>query len=62
MIDGDLVVAVTPAGDYHLYEAMKDLAQQFADGGMTIDDFLIKMLRLAEAAERKQRERRCVDR
>lgn len=54
MIDGGKVVAQIGNIDICLYEAMRDLAAQFANGGMTIDDFLDGLERLTDDAVRKE--------
>lgn len=40
MIDGGRIVAKIAGKEICLYEAMRDLALQFAHGGMTIDEYL----------------------
>lgn len=40
MIDGGRTVAKIAGLDICLYEAMRELALQFAHGGMTIDEYL----------------------
>lgn len=40
MIDGGRTVAKIAGLDICLYESMRDLALQFAHGGMTIDEYL----------------------
>ncbi len=40
MVDGGRTVAVIAGMDICLYEAMRELALQFAHGGMTIDEYL----------------------
>lgn len=53
MIDGGKVVARVGNIRICLYEAMRDLAAQFAAGGMTIDEYLDSLERLTDDAERK---------
>lgn len=40
MIDGGRTVATIAGVDICLYEAMRELALQFAHGGMTIEEYL----------------------
>lgn len=54
MIDGGKVVAQVGNIVICLYEAMRDLATQFAAGGMTIDDYLDGLERLTDDAVRKE--------
>lgn len=55
MIDGGRTVAQIGNVEICLYEAMRDLAAQFAAGGMSIDEYLDALERLTEdAAERRQ--------
>lgn len=54
MIDGGKVVAQVGNIEICLYEAMRDLAAQFATGGMTIDAFLDGLERLSDDAMRKE--------
>lgn len=54
MINGGKSVAVVAGYDYCLYEAMRDLAGQFANGGMTIDNYLDTLERLTADAIRKE--------
>lgn len=55
MIDGGRQVARVGNVEIYLYEAMRDLAAQFAAGGMSIDEYLDAIERLADdAAERRQ--------
>ena len=55
MIDGGKVVAQVGNIEICLYEAMRDLAAQFAYGGMTIDEYLDALERMTDdAAERRQ--------
>lgn len=50
MIDGGRPVVVLSGMPVLLYEALKDWAQQFADGGMTIDTFVDGIERMAADA------------
>lgn len=54
MIDGGKVVAQIGNMEICLYEAMRDLAAQFAAGGMTIDKYLDILERLSDDAVRKE--------
>ena len=55
MIDGGRTVAQVGNMEICLYEAMRDLAAQFAAGGMSIDEYLDSLERLTyDAAERRQ--------
>lgn len=54
MIDGGKVVAHIGNVEICLYEAMRDLAAQFAAGDMTIDDYLDGLERLTDDAVRKE--------
>lgn len=55
MIDGGRTVAQVGNVEICLYEAMRDLAAQFAAGDMSIDDYLDTLERLTDdAAERWQ--------
>ena len=54
MIDGGKVVARVGNVGICLYEAMRDLAAQFAAGGMTIDTFLDGLERMSDDAVRKE--------
>ena len=54
MIDGGKVVARIGNIEICLYEAMCDLAAQFAAGGMTIDVYLDGLERLTDDAVRKE--------
>lgn len=54
MIDGGKVVAQVGNIEICLYEAMRDLAEQFAAGGMTIEDYLDSLERLTDDAVRKE--------
>lgn len=54
MIDGGKTVAQVGDVDVCLYEAMRDLAVQFAAGGMTIDEYLDVLERITDDAERKE--------
>ena len=55
MINGGRTVAQVGNVQICLYEAMRDLAAQFAAGGMSIDEYLDALVRLADdAAERRQ--------
>lgn len=54
MIDGGKVVAQVGDIEICIYEAMRDLAAQFAAGGMTIDDYLDGLERLTDDAVRKE--------
>lgn len=53
MIDGGKVVAKVGNVEICLYEAMRDLAAQFAAGGITIDNYLDGLERLTDDAVRK---------
>lgn len=53
MIDGGKVVAQIGNMEICLYEAMRDLAAQFAAGGMTIDEYLDSLERLTDDAVEK---------
>lgn len=54
MIDGGRTCALVANVEVCLYEALRDLAGQFCDGGMTIDEFLDAMERLTDDAARKE--------
>lgn len=54
MIDGGKVVAQVGDIEICLYEAMRDLAAQFAAGGMSIDEYLDAMERMTDDAARKE--------
>ncbi len=54
MIDGEKVVAHIGNIEVCLYEAMRDLAAQFAAGDMTIDVYLDGLERLTDDAVRKE--------
>lgn len=55
MINGGRTVAQVGNVEICLYEAMRDLAAQFAAGGMSIDEYLDALERLTDdAAERRQ--------
>lgn len=54
MIDGGKVVAKVGDIEICLYEAMRDLAAQFAAGGMSIDEYLDAMERMTDDAARKE--------
>lgn len=54
MIDGGKVVAQVGNCEICLYEAMRDLAAQFAAGGMTIDEYLDSLERLTDDAVGKE--------
>lgn len=54
MIDGGKMVARVGNIEICLYEAMRDLAAQFASGNMTIDDYLDGLERLTDDAARKE--------
>lgn len=54
MIDGGKMVARIGNIEICLYEAMRDLAAQFAAGSMTIDDYLDGLERLTDDAVRKE--------
>ncbi len=52
MIDGEKVVAHIGNIEVCLYEAMRDLAAQFAAGNMTIDEYLDALERVTDDAVR----------
>lgn len=55
MIDGGRTVAQVGNVEICLYEAMRDLAAQFAAGGMSIDEYLDALECMTDdAAERRQ--------
>lgn len=54
MIDGGRTCALVANVEVCLYEAMRDLAGQFSNGGMTIDEFLDVMEQLTSDAARKE--------
>lgn len=54
MIDGGRTCALVANVEVCLYEAMRDLAAQFAEGDMTIDEFLDVMERLTYDAAGKE--------
>lgn len=55
MIDGGRTVALVGNMEICLYEAMRDLAAQFAAGGMSIDEYLDALEYITDdAAERRQ--------
>ena len=54
MIDGGRTVAQVGNVEICLYEAMRDLAAQFAAGGMSIDEYLDAMERMTDDAVRKE--------
>lgn len=54
MIDGGKVVAMVGNMEICLYEAMRDLAAQFAAGDMTIDEYLDALEGLTDDAVRKE--------
>lgn len=54
MIDGEKVVAQVGNMKICLYEAMRELAAQFAAGSMTIDEYLDSLERLTDDVVRKE--------
>lgn len=54
MIDGGRTCALVANVEVCLYEAMRDLAGQFSNGGMTIDEYLDAMEQLTYDATRKE--------
>ena len=54
MIDGGRTIAQVGDVDVCLYEAMRDLAAQFAAGGMSIDEYLDALERMTDDAEREE--------
>lgn len=54
MIDGGRTVAQVGNMEICLYEAMRELAAQFAAGGMSIDEYLDALERLTDDAARKE--------
>lgn len=54
MIDGGKVVAKISNMEICLYEAMRDLAAQFAAGDMTIDVYLDSLERLTDDAKKME--------
>lgn len=54
MVDGGRTVAQVGDVEVCLYEAMRDLAGQFATGGMSIDEYLDALERMTDDAARKE--------
>ena len=54
MIDGGKMVAQIGNIEICIYEAMRDLAAQFAAGGMSIDEYLDALERMTDDAARKE--------
>lgn len=59
MIDGGRTIANVAGVEVCLYEAMRDIAAQFAGGGMTIETFIDALETLANTAAAKGGQHAC---